>query len=676
MRRPNYGAVTGVVTAVSLAGIARLALQGAIPPPNPEIARSGQGEFVAQAAQQAIHWRPLGAKAFNEARSLSRPIFLVIGVPWSAAGRRADETLASPQIAHAIDRGFIPVRVDAAQVPAWISEFLPLQRATTGFDVGYQTWVFDVRGDLIDSIAPIDAQDPQDERTVVDALVSAQNRFAAAAQSEALPALEVRQREDARRLLELTVGNLALGDAADALASGLGPDGGWVAPTARGAIVEDRSLAIRFLQLAGHTDETGDALRRTVLSPRADWLDGGFFRALGRDTRMPEYDKVAVANAQCAETLAVQNAIRPDPVLREFARATVSWLLGLRQDGMVAAAEQGDEDERGRSARACLAPARLRDAVAAGRLSTGDRDWAVDRLGLGGAGGARWLAIPVRSGIVGETERLRKVLASLRASAGPRRARVATNLVDVNGMVAACLLRCARLWNDPQLAEQAGLLVDRIEGCRDDRNDVRHSLFLAPNDGAYLGDALAYADAHMEDFLTNGRVPSLELGAAVLRRALVRFRGEDPGFLRSSPEGAEVFAHHPSLFQGADDDREATAAMPLRLLIAYASALGAPGADFQRAASEVAEHVNAVLDAAPTMGGSLGALARYTDSRALFVVGPDALDHAARLARRFPNRWVVPVLGPVRPELRGRPPGVYLGTSAAPSGSRGEDDPC
>lgn len=656
MRRPTYGVLTGVVTAMGLMCAVRLLLQSQIPPAHPEISRWGQGEFVERAEDQDIAWRRLGPEAFAEAQKLSRPVLIVIGVPWSAVGRQADGAFATPEVARALNRGFIPIRVDAAQDPRWLTQFLPVQRAQVGFSVGFQCWVFDLKGRLIDFVGRVGGEEVLNAPTVVDSLLTARRKFADAVLSDEPPELERQQRADVERLIGPLPDDLSLRDpdlraVARTLASATDPTwGGW---DVQGLIV-GRPLATRFLQLTGEWDAAGDSLRRTIFSPRADWLDGGFYRLVRRRDQMPEYDKSTVTNAEFAETLAVQDAARPDPNLRRAARRTIGWILKMLEDGLAPGGEIGDEDERGRSARASFSPRRLRDAVGRRILTPVDRDWADDKLRLNT--GAR-IPTPVPS--IASSPRLEQILDALRRAAGPPRVRAASKLCDVNGAVAASVLRCARLWNDRELADVAGQLVDRLERFREGEI-VRHSL-VSPQP-LYLGDALAYADAAFEDFLTNGRIQSLTNGAQELRFALQVFGGPEPGVLRPSRAQETLMPGMIAAPDVTDDEREALSAAGLRLLHAYGTALGNDGRDFAAFASDLDSRLAALAGVSPSLGGVLGALARRRDDRTAFVVGGGALDRANRLARRLPNRLIVPAIGPARRDLQNRRPGIYLNT--------------
>jgi uncharacterized protein YyaL (SSP411 family) len=664
MRRPNYSALTGVTTALVAVAAFRVAFQPEIPPPHPEIALWGKGEFVTRAAVQDINWYPLNPATFAEAQRLSRPIFIAVGVPWSALGREADRAFASADVATALNQGFIPIRVDAAQDPRWLSEFLPLQRAQTGFSIGFQGWVFDLRGRLIDFIGRVDSNEALDQQKVLNALVRAQERFADTALTDDVPPLEATQNADTRRLLDPDISDLSLANAARTLSSSLDMEwGGWNIH----GFIASRPLTLRFLQLAGEGQQAGLALHQSLFTPRADWIDGGLFRVVNRETKGLEYDKVCQTNAQYAEALAVQDALHPDSLLRAAAKRTTDWLVSLQVDRLVPGAEEGDEDARGRSERSSFPPKRLRQAVREGKMTPEEKSWAEDNLGLDGSGGLARVAYPTRAYGVADTAKLEKVFSALRRTAGTPRNAAAPGLADVNGAVAASLLRIARLWKDQNLAVIGGDMVDRLDHFRTG-GTVRHSLFGATDPFPYLGDSLAYADAALEDFLTNGRVPSLERGAFVLREALRTFRDGGNGVLRPTPASVTLIPRRFSLPQVTDDEREALNATALRLLNAYATTLGPDGADFRQAAVPIYSRLSAVAEAVPSMGGALGALSRHLDNRAAFVVGEDAAVRAVNLAHLLPNRLVVPVLGPARRDLQSRPSGIYLVTPSGPTG--------
>jgi uncharacterized protein YyaL (SSP411 family) len=332
---------------------------------------------------------------------------------------------------------------------------------------------------------------------------------------------------------------------------------------------------------------------------------------------------------------------------------------------MVPAAEQGDEDPRGRSERSSFSPRRLRQAVEKGLITPDQKAFAEQSLSLAGNGGQDRLLYPTDPKIVTDASRLDATLDALRKAAGRPRDKVSVDLADSTGTVAASLLRIARLWSDDELARQAGEVVDGLERFRT-KGRVRHSLRMS-SENVFLGDALAYCDATLQDYIANGRVPSLERGTEALRETL-RLFGDGNGLLRPSSTALPLNPPRAVLPQATDDEREATSAAALRLLDAYATVLGPRGNDFRRAADLLYVRLGAVAEALPAMGGTLAALARHQDRRAVLVIGEDAINRSIRLTRALANRLVVPVLGPARPDLSGRPNGLYIATPTSVTG--------
>ena len=65
-----------------------------------------------------VQWLPWSAAAFARARAERKPVLLSIAAPWCQGCREMDRTsYADPAIVTLIDRGFVPVRVDADRRP-------------------------------------------------------------------------------------------------------------------------------------------------------------------------------------------------------------------------------------------------------------------------------------------------------------------------------------------------------------------------------------------------------------------------------------------------------------------------------------------------------------------------------------------------------------------------------
>lgn len=74
--------------------------------------------YLLQHAENPVAWRPWGAEALEEARRQDKPIFLSIGYStchWCHV--MAHESFESEEVAAALNRGFIPVKVDREERP-------------------------------------------------------------------------------------------------------------------------------------------------------------------------------------------------------------------------------------------------------------------------------------------------------------------------------------------------------------------------------------------------------------------------------------------------------------------------------------------------------------------------------------------------------------------------------
>src|SRR4029078_11794695 len=78
------------------------------------------------------------------------------------------------------------------------------------------------------------------------------------------------------------------------------------------------------------------------------------------------------------------------------------------------------------------------------------------------------------------------------------------------------------------------------------------------------------SDAALQDYLTSGRVPSLQNGLAVLQRALITFSGTSPGELRVGlPPSSHLLPSATATAQLVDDMGESASAKAIRLCTAY-----------------------------------------------------------------------------------------------------------
>ncbi|MBI3812818.1 MAG: thioredoxin domain-containing protein [Nitrospirae bacterium] len=68
--------------------------------------------------REKIQWRPWGAEAFDDARRMSKPIFLSISATWCHWCHVMDQdSLDHPEVIRRLNRDFVPIRVDSDQRP-------------------------------------------------------------------------------------------------------------------------------------------------------------------------------------------------------------------------------------------------------------------------------------------------------------------------------------------------------------------------------------------------------------------------------------------------------------------------------------------------------------------------------------------------------------------------------
>lgn len=226
-----------------------------------------------------VAWLPWGAAAFARARGEGKPILLSLSAGWCEWCRLMDRTTyADPFVATAINRRFVPVRVDVDDRPD-IGE-----RYALG---GWPTTAFlTPAGEVIGGGTFVDAGRMPG---VLDRVTAA---FPIALGGEAVPPAPPAPAAPGRPVSpsELTA---AVFGAFDPLHGGFGADGKY-------PLVAPLRLA---LELAG-TDQACRAILESTLDAMGwgglyDDADGGFFRcAETRDWRQPRTEKMLETNAQ------------------------------------------------------------------------------------------------------------------------------------------------------------------------------------------------------------------------------------------------------------------------------------------------------------------------------------------------------------------------------------------
>jgi uncharacterized protein YyaL (SSP411 family) len=310
-----------------------------------------------------------------------------------------------------------------------------------------------------------------------------------------------------------------------------------------------------------------------------------------------------------------------------------------------------------------------------GLFSPSERAWMVSELMLD-----PWRNAPMvprlraESVLLQESETLDRLMAKLRVSS--RKPPLAEfDSADTNAYCLARMLDAARLLGDEDRRDR---VIARIERLR--RFRVGDDVLSRTVEGVrtpFLGDYLSYADAMLSDYVVNGRVPSIESGAAVLDRALFLFqagsRGEYVLAANLAPGGpADI-----RVPQIADELRESLTAQLIRLCHRYSRLLAGTPREraFRDAAFAALGQFSALVGAeSPLAAGFYLAAGEIQDDRYALAVGPNAVELAARLARARPSRFVAPAIDAYRADLQARGPGFYVirdGETLGPLDERG-----
>jgi uncharacterized protein YyaL (SSP411 family) len=417
-----------------------------------------------------------------------------------------------------------------------------------------------------------------------------------------------------------------------------------------------------------------------LLSPVTDIVRGGFFgfRRV-RGLKVVDFDQVTTMNGEMADVLAEASSVCSDPFYRFFAARTFDMVVrDLMDDKLFDACRLSDQGPKSRSDSASYPSSRTDRAI-----SPGESSWAQERLGLSEGANPQMVPHLTSRGLLSDPN-LPDVLQALASVPAPPTMNGGAGCLDVTGHTAACLLRCARILGDHDRLVKVLDTIDALEQFRR-KSDVIH---LAPDTdpsspprpatdpvvaGTYLGDYLAYADAELQDFLCTGRVASFENGLTVLKSAVDRFSlpgtdgvfvqgfGHDPDWLPSNIQTPEV----------VDEVRESCTAQMIRMLEDYGRMLG-PGTDGARMLDLASKAVNrcptGTAGGSSRLAGLYISAAGFADPQCAFAVGPHAQELADQLFRLRPSRLVAPAIGPVRPRLQGRKPGVYVANGSIVAG--------
>lgn len=693
MRKPTFGLVILVLTILTISGIIAKEFKPLIPPGQPNSMVFESGEFMRQAAYQKVRWHPMNEKAFSEARRQSKPILLLIGTPWSRLGREYDARIFTDvDVAAMMERSFVCIRVDGSIDPYWMNAMAPISRPMIGAVADFQIWFLTPEGKPFDVMLFPSPNAPLDSAMLINRFLNAVRLLKASGYPNApLTEKGAMHENDLAVLSNIETKGLPDFDAHDqnlSVSSSVKYGGFMSLPADSSDPGFQRLLpnALRFLLVRHEYDKFRAAVDEALRSPYVDWIDGGFFlRSNSEDWKAPQYDKVAVHNAELMQVLALAGILTNDPYYEYLAKRTFDSLATeFMEHGLVRACRIGDEDKAGRSEHSSFPPRILR------QLSVNDGidvySWARTNLGLRVETNPKMVCM-LSDPRIAETQRaeLETVLGQLKASTKDRPNEFAgDSLAEVNLVCASKMIYVSRLWGDRRRMDLATQLLDQ---CNDFLigSDVVHGLGLVSTPSAYLGDYLSFADAALQDYLANGRVYSLQRGLRVLQRAKSLFQTTSAGVWSMSTE-EPLIPNCRQLPEIADTTHESCTARIIRLGNAYGRLLRdlseKPDRTRTKLASALAQDAYSAMErfsaiaetVGPSASGYYVASVGLLDNTHAFAVGPNAVEKANQLFRRVPSRLVAPCWGDVRPDLQRRKPGYYVVAGGSVTGPLSLDE--
>lgn len=644
--------------------------QGFLPPQPANSLALEKGDFLRQAVNERIDWMPLTQEVFAKARRLDRPVMLVVGGAWSRDGRIVDRgVFLDEDLQTVLRRNFICVRVDVDEKPLWINAILPISRTKLATGPGFQIAFLSPQGALFDHYGRLG-------NVPTDPIVFAKQLN------------EIRENYDSSQatlVSKTSIQRADLNDLYDPRQSGP-PDfiewttdlltvvnsdtGGFTTSVGR-----LRPLAWRYLLCTGYMDDFKSSIDPVLKGAVVDWLDGGFFRgSRSVDWLSPEYDKLAVQNSDMMVTLAMAGEMTKNSYYSRIAKNTFDSLVSdFLRDGFIATARIGDEDRRGRSSRSSFHFPEIQTLWGSSLLSKEDAQWAAKNMGLDPRAN-RSMSIRVLDESLVSSPKFVDIIGKLRESrtkSPPKLTRRPTAMT--NFKVVTALLRCARIWDDPErirLAKELHAKLDIFRGI----DDVTHFISSDLGSKPLLTEYLACSEASIEMYLLTGIRDELDTAVKVWSRARELFKDDNSAlWFHALPSDDDSSIQDIKVPELVDNITESSTAQLIRvgylLSVLTGEALNPAESTFHSLADSLAVirlfgAISSQLsfNAAGFMLESLS----VQDARSILVQGPDSLKVVRRLSAKYPTRLVAPVDKLRMPNLKN---GIYIlqgGTLSGP----------
>ena len=624
-RRGSYVAVTSTVAALVAIGIVSECGRQAIPPPEPNDLAGFRSRFLKRAEHQGIRWRITEDKPFSEAARLGKPVMVFAGTAASLAARTTDDAVfGNPEVWARLNRDFVCVRVDLAVEPEWRGALLPELRNRIGTDPGFTIWFFKPNGQLLTWIGRRDWASSPDYNDFLGRLSEIKQQFSDLP-PDAWSQSESEQHEEVEKLRHTASRSLPDMDAFF---------GSLSAPP---LFFTWQAGRYRSLLQAGLFADARTLLRRDLCTPRADLVDGGFFRiASGASAALVEFDKSAAANAEMLVVLARAFLATNDPLFEYWYRRTAECVQNqFMVDEAWSSFLENAVAEDGRSFRNSFSVAAVRT-----RLDESARGY-TDTLGLDPR------TNPLMAPYLTEPEKAMKDWPALDAVIGQlQKAGDASRVVpskdgalDSAALVVARSLEAAMLMDDTDLLSASLSWAFELRAYRAGTDEVVHALFGRGLGRKWLGDFAAYADAMMQLYVATGEARWLRDGERVLRRAIELFSHGDQGDVVAIA-GPNAKVGPLSLEMPSIVDDVAPPALPLFMSVChrYGAVIGDPG--LRSLAVAVSERFASAANAQPASYSAYFFAAQEVSHTGCVVVKDREQTRA--LARAHPEICILP----------------------------------
>lgn len=639
MRKPSFGVTTTAIVVLCLIGGFKVLYEPLLPPSPTEYLITLPSTETLPAPIVEIDWKRSIEEGRQEAkrRKLGMLIFFVDPSNYYAKQLELDD-FRDPEVARFVNRSFVPVKINLDQYPEWSQTVLPLQRLGRYIEPGIELLVTDSDGHLIDHFPvenPFQFSGPE---ALLPFFISCQRELGQGSREQSL---QLQQKADFQALITAAVEPLpAFSDFNQTLKSEFkfASPGVFV-----GGSTKFRPMALRTLAKTGDYRLAAQIARELAITPLYDAIDGGFYREARTTPSSSTIDTskssahnalsaVVVAQLACADVDAGLSLLAMDignEVCTEFSQG----------DGLCAS-RLNDSGIDFRSRRSSLSTSRMQSILNPQEITLLQSFVTTDRSSN------QDLASLLSLDCLGNRDfvKFRQILKE-RLDVPPSLSE--PDHIATVGYVAARLFDLYRYTGDTRFLNRALGLAKEVYSAFSGSSIARvyGNRQLGPG---WLGTYLSFADCGLANFAATGEINPLRQGQLALQIAIKTFRDPETGLLFNTHPGADDgFAFSSAAPDLADRGRESMNAQAIRLAHHY-SVLSEDRAEAVALASlaqNMLVRLNSITHKATSVAaGYFDAAFDTVENKSVMVSGPDRVDEANALARKFPFVPIYPLV--------------------------------